>query len=66
MTSGPVIVDTSAAALAVERTPATVREWAARGLLEQVGTDERGRRLYKLADVYRVAQLHPPRTPRRK
>ncbi|MFJ4168371.1 hypothetical protein ACIPY3_02560 [Paenarthrobacter sp. NPDC089714] len=50
-----MLVDTVAAAAAVQRKPGTVRSWAARGDLERRGRDDRGRTVYSLADVYEVA-----------
>ena len=54
-------VDTNAAAAAIERTPATIRRWAQRGLIAPVGTDGQRRRLWDLAQVIACAQKHPPR-----
>lgn len=51
----PVLVDTVAAGLAVHVAAATIRGWKHRGLLVGKGKDRRGRVLYDLADVYRVA-----------
>ena len=50
------LVDTLAAAAAVQRKPATVRGWAHEGRLQRKGTDDKGRALYDLGDVYRAAQ----------
>ncbi|ALY08908.1 MerR-like helix-turn-helix DNA binding domain protein [Arthrobacter phage Galaxy] len=50
-----VLVDTVAAATAAGVPSSTLRGWAHRGLLERKGTDGRGRAVYSLADVYRVA-----------
>jgi predicted transcriptional regulator of viral defense system len=32
-------------------TPATIRQWASRGILPRAGRDERGRTLYRLIEV---------------
>lgn len=50
-----VLVDTVAAATAAGVPASTLRGWAHRGLLERKGKDARGRAVYSLADVYRVA-----------
>lgn len=47
----PVLVDTGAAAEAVGVSPATIRSWVNRGLLERKGRDRRGRGLVDLAAV---------------
>jgi DNA-binding transcriptional MerR regulator len=52
----PVIVDTVAAAAAVDVPPSTIRTWASRGLLNRHGTDRRGRTLYDLQDVVDVCR----------
>lgn len=52
------LVDTLAAAAAARVAPATIRKWATRGKLERQGTDEKGRTLYDLAAVYRLARRH--------
>lgn len=49
-----VLVDTLAAAEAVNRPPGTIRRWAHEGLITARGRDRRGRTLYALADVYRA------------
>lgn len=46
------VVDTQAAAEAVQVKPATVRQWASRGHLERAGSDPKGRTVYRLADVF--------------
>lgn len=58
MTEGSrqVLVDTPAAAVAVDRPPATIRNWAHRGLIRQQGKDGSRRTLYDLADVYQAAR----------
>lgn len=53
----PRLADTLAAASLVQVAPATVRQWASRGLLTRRGTDARGRTLYDLAEVQEVADL---------
>ena len=58
-----VIVDTNAAASAVQRTPATIRRWAQRGLIKPCGTDGRRRRLWDLHEVIACSLEHPPREP---
>ena len=52
-----VLVDTQAAAVAVQVAPATVRSWAHRGYLERKGTGPGSGRvgLYDLGQVYSVA-----------
>jgi hypothetical protein len=50
-----ILVDTGAAAAAVQRPPATIRGWAHRGLIRQYGEDDARRTLYDLADVYQAA-----------
>lgn len=54
-------MDTIAAALAVNRPPDTLHAWRQAGYLAPVGKDPRGRTLWRLADVLRVADAHPPR-----
>ncbi|MGX5358774.1 MerR family transcriptional regulator [Kocuria sp. KH4] len=49
-----VLVDTIAAAHAIDVPPARIRQWAHRGKIESAGQDERGRSLYALSDVRRV------------
>lgn len=51
----PVLVDTLAAAAAVNRPAGTVRRWANEGRMVRQGTDKKGRALYSLEDVYRAA-----------
>jgi len=51
-----VLVDSISAAVAVDRPKATIRAWAHRGLITRQGQDAKGRALYDLAEVYRVAQ----------
>ena len=48
-------VDTNAAALAAGVKPATIRDWARRGLLCRVGSDNRARALWDLDQVDHVA-----------
>lgn len=55
------LVDTLAAAHAARVKPALIRTWAARGKLERKGTDQAGRTLYALDDVYRLASTRPHR-----
>jgi len=55
MTEQTVLVDSVSAALAVDRPKSTIRGWAHRGLLTIHGQDAKGRALYDLAEVYRVA-----------
>jgi DNA-binding transcriptional MerR regulator len=50
-----VLVDTQAAAVAVDRPESTIRRWAHEGRFTRKGTDGGGRALYSLADVYRAA-----------
>lgn len=57
-----VLVDTVAAAAAVEVLPRRVRVWAHRGKLEARGRDEQGRTLYALRDVRRVYREQTNRT----
>jgi hypothetical protein len=47
-------VDTLAAARAVGLRASSIRSMASRGDLERVGTDDRGRAMYRLPDVYRA------------
>lgn len=49
------IVDTQAAAIAVRRTPATIRSWIHRGKITAHGKDNIGRTLVDLGQVYRTA-----------
>lgn len=53
--SGPQLVDTAAAAVAVNTTTQTIRQWRVRGKVHQHGRDERGRGLYDLGEVYQAA-----------
>ncbi|ANC31452.1 MerR family transcriptional regulator [Isoptericola dokdonensis] len=53
-------VDTNAAATAVGVAPRTIRSWANRGHLTAQGRDRRGRKLYALDDVRRVAMGDRP------
>jgi hypothetical protein len=50
-----VLVDTLAAAAAVNRPAGTVRRWANEGRIVRQGTDKKGRTVYRLEDVYRAA-----------
>jgi hypothetical protein len=50
-----VLVDSVSAAVAVDRPESTIRRWAHEGRFVRKGADKRGRALYDLADVYRVA-----------
>jgi hypothetical protein len=50
-----ILVDTVAAARAVGRPPATIRNWAFRGLIRSCGKDGSRRQLYDLTDIYRTA-----------
>jgi DNA-binding transcriptional MerR regulator len=52
----PLLVDTCAAAAAVGRPESTIRRWAHEERYKPHGRDKRGRKLYALADVQRVAQ----------
>lgn len=54
--AGEVLVDSIAAARAVNAHPSTVRNWAVVGWLERKGKDGRGRTLFSLVDVYRTAE----------
>lgn len=49
------LVDTSAAAVAAGVSPATVRSWARRGKIQRHGTDDKGRTLYGLREIYAAA-----------
>ena len=51
----PVLVDSHAAAAAVNVRPATIRKWISLGYLQKYGTDEHGRSLVELGAVYRCA-----------
>lgn len=57
---GAILVDTAAAAKAIDRPAATIRQWASRGHLIRQGTDRRGRALYDLDAVRRVSMGHRP------
>jgi hypothetical protein len=57
-----VKVDSVSAAVAVDRPKSTIRGWAHRGLINRVGQDAKGRALYDLAEVYRVAQRFPAKS----
>lgn len=50
-----VLVDTAAAAAAVGRPVGTIRRWGSTRLLERHGRDTKGRALWDLEQVYRVA-----------
>lgn len=50
------LVTTADAASACGVDCATVRSWASRGHLAKSGLDERGRPMYRLIDVLRVAR----------
>ena len=54
-TTRPRLVDTQAAAIAVNRQPATIRSWIHRGRIQAHGTDRHGRTLVDLAEIYRTA-----------
>lgn len=53
------LVDTNAAAVAVDVKPGVVRKWAHRhpDLLPRRGRDRRGRTLYELKDVHDTKRL---------
>ena len=50
-----VLVDTQAAATAINRKPMDIRNWRRRGKLTPRGKDYRGRTLYDLLEVCRIA-----------
>ncbi|QUC01208.1 hypothetical protein [Cellulosimicrobium cellulans] len=54
------LVDTHAAACAVQRSPATIRDWLRKGWLTPHGREDR-RTLVDLAQVYEVAKAHAPK-----
>ncbi len=54
------LVDTHAAAVAVARSPATIRDWLRKGWLTPHGRENR-RTLVDLAQVYEVAKTHAPK-----
>lgn len=54
------LVDTHAAAVAVNRSPATIRDWLRKGWLTPHGRENR-RTLVDLAQVYEVAKTHAPK-----
>ncbi|WPM94320.1 MerR-like transcriptional regulator [Arthrobacter phage Marchesin] len=54
---GVVLVDSIAAARAVQCNPATIRGWASKGWIDRRGTDGKRRALYSLVQVYEVAEL---------
>lgn len=54
------LVDTLAAAVAVNRSPATIRDWLRKGWLAPHGRENR-RTLVDLAQVYEVAKTHAPK-----
>jgi hypothetical protein len=62
-----VLVDSVAAAVAVDRPKSTIRGWAHAGHLTKRGEDARGRALYDLAEVYKIAQKlpKPPKSSKR-
>ena len=49
------LADTAAIALAVGRSPVTIRRWASKGWLARKGTDSHGRALYDLTEAADVA-----------
>lgn len=51
------IVDGPAFANSLGLTPDAVRQWRARGKIQPVGTDKKGRRLYRLDDLIAAARL---------
>jgi hypothetical protein len=53
--TAPQLVDTAAAAVAVNTTTQTIRQWRVRGKVQQYGKDGRGRGLYDLGEVYQAA-----------
>ena len=57
-----ILVDTVAAAVAVDVAPGVIRKWAHRGHLVRQGQDAKGRTVYDLQDVYDTAALFRART----
>lgn len=53
--SAPQLVDTAAAATAVNVTTSTLRKWVSRKKLQGYGYDPRGRLLLDLGEVYQAA-----------
>lgn len=51
------LVDTNAAAVAVDVKPGVIRKWAHRGHIAKRGNDDRGRALYDLKDVHDAKRL---------
>lgn len=49
-------VDAYAAALSIGVRPTRIRQWASRGKLTAIGRDWRGRTLYSLDEIHRVAE----------
>lgn len=49
-------VDAYAAAASVKVKPERIRQWASRGKLTAIGRDWRGRTLYDLDEIHRVAE----------
>lgn len=54
--AGEVLVDSIAAARAVNVKAATIRGWACKQWLDKKGTDNKRRSLYSLVQVYQVAE----------
>ena len=52
---GMPLVDTNAAAVAVNRKPTDIWNWQRRGKIQPRGRDRKGRNLYDLAEVCMVA-----------
>lgn len=46
-----ILADTQAIAVMTSRTPATIRSWAHRGLIQRRGTGRRGIALYSVEDA---------------
>lgn len=64
MGEGRRLVDTAAAAVAVDRTPATIRKWVERGYLKRYGREGR-RGLVDLDEVILTGRRMTGDTPRR-
>lgn len=51
----PLLLDGPALAVALHRSPKTVRNWAAQGLLARHGKDSKGRTLYNIDEAIQLA-----------
>jgi hypothetical protein len=47
----------------MKRSPALIRKWAHRGLLQRHGTDHKGRALYDLDEAEQLLKAKPPPNP---